>query len=33
MFGIKKDPECFYRLFDVLPKQTTYEEKALQVQV
>ena len=33
IFGIRKCPEYLYRLFDVLPKQATYEMKALQVQV
>ena len=30
-FGFRKGPEFLYWLFDVLPKQTTCEMKALQV--
>ena len=33
IFGIWKGCEYLYQLFDVLPKQTTCEMKALQVQV
>ena len=32
-FGLRKDCESLYRLFDILPKQATYEMKALQIQV
>ena len=30
-FGIRKGPEYLYQLFDILPKQTTCEMKALHV--
>ena len=33
IFGLSKDLEDFYFLFDVLPKQTKYGMKALQVKV
>ena len=32
-FGISKGGEYLYKLFDILPKQTTCEMEALQVQV
>ena len=32
-YGLRKDPEYFYRLFDVLTKQKICEIKVLQVQV
>ena len=33
IFGFKKGPQYLYQLFHVLPKQTTCEIKALQLQV
>ena len=31
IFGITKDPECLYQLFDAAPKQRICEMKAFQV--
>ena len=33
MFGIRKGHDYLYQLFDVLPKQTTFEMKARQVAI
>ena len=33
IFGLKKEPEYFCWLFDVLPKQKIYQMKTLQVQL